>query len=136
MKDLHGRELTSGIAALLTIFFISLFPRSAMCEEEFGFWVSYAQGIRITCTPRLFKVAAHTLHDRPTAAAVKMGKGDTIYYGFKKREIICPFGKLTMKVSFATDEPREEGMCGAAPGSRVSIWVDGQLGACRISAYM
>jgi|GEM_PF-1964391 len=126
MKDLHRWDFTSGIAALLIIFLIILFPGPAKCEEEFGFWVSYAQGIKITCTPTSFEVAAYTLNDRPTAAVVKKGKGETIYYGFKKREINCLFGKHKMKVSFTTDEPREKGMCGAVPGSSVNIWIDGQ----------
>ena len=126
MKDLHRWDFTSGIAALLIFFLIILFPGPAKCEEEFGFWVSYAQGIKITYTPTSFEVAAYTLNDRPTATVVKKGKGETIYYGFKKREINWLFGKHKIKVSFTTDEPREKGMCSATPGSTVNIWIDGQ----------
>ncbi len=98
-----------------------------MPEEEFGFWVSYAQGIKVTCTSKLFAVASHTYNNRPTARVVKMGEGKTIYYGFNKRDVDCPLDHHNLRVSFITHEPAAKGWCGGAPGSHVRIWIDGQL---------
>jgi uncharacterized protein YecT (DUF1311 family) len=111
MKYLHRCGFTNVVTAPLIVFLIILFPGPAKCD--------YTQGIKITCTPTLFRVAAYT-------ALEKRGEGETIYAECKKYEITCQFGKHTMKVSFTTDEPRERGLCGAAPGSDVNIWMDGQ----------
>lgn len=111
MKDFNRWEFTSGISAVLIVFFVILFPGQAKCD--------YTQGIKITCTPTLFRVGVYK-------ALEKRGEGDTIYAECKKYEITYQFGKHTMKVSFTTDKPSERGLCGAAPGSYVNIWMDGQ----------
>lgn len=127
MIEINKHIYITWIQAMLVAFLMILAFSPAYGEDEFGEYVTYAQGIRIKCTSNFFEVASYNYENRPTASIVEKGEGETIYFGFKKREINCLLGKHKLKVAFITDRPREKGMCGGGPGSKVSIWIDNQL---------
>ena len=108
------------IMAAFVLLFITLIGNDC-------FGNSRVQGIKVTCTSNSFEIAAHTSEGSSSADVVKMGNGETIYYGFKKHDVTCHFGSHIARATFDTLEPRDKGQCGAFPGSRVSLWLDGKI---------
>lgn len=61
----------------------------------------------------------------PKSLLVKEGPGREIYFGHEKRTLSCQVGKHKLRAEFFTEQPKDRGECGGAPGSRVTIWIDG-----------
>jgi len=109
--------LTKIIAVFVLLFFIG--------NDCFG--ATYVQGIKVTCTPHSFIITAHNSEDGTSETVVRVSKDESIYYGFKKHHVTWRFGKHIASANFNAFEPRDKGQCGARPGSRVSLWLDGKI---------
>ncbi len=84
------------------------------------------QGVRASCSKGTFEASAYTLmNETPKQDIVDEGNGKQIFFGTTARVVTCQVGKRLLKAEISTEEPRESGACGGAPGSHVSIWIDG-----------
>jgi len=106
------------LKSLLSLFLLGL---PAHSQADYG-----VQGIQTACTKTGFEISALTLMNQtPSAPVIEEGPGKATYFGSEPRVVSCQVGKHTIKAEFSTDEPRERGECGGAPGARVTILVDG-----------
>ena len=84
------------------------------------------QGIQITCNAVQFKVESYNLvNEDPSSNIVNAGNGMTRYFGNKEHTTTCKIDKITIDATFKTNTPKARGACGGAPGTNVSISVNG-----------
>jgi len=105
----------------LILFIIMCIPLSAFADYS-------VQGIQTICSNDSFEINAYNLANKePETVILKEGKGKEIYFGTKSRTITCKVGKRMLKVEVRNIKPQAHGQCSAAPGSLVSIWIDGAV---------
>ncbi|MBZ0093911.1 MAG: hypothetical protein K8H75_00835 [Sulfuricella sp.] len=104
---------------VLLLIAFACYPLSAYADFS-------VQGVRTSCTKDAFEVSAYTLmNETPKKAIIEKGEGNEIYFGTAGRVVTCQVGKRILKAEISNEEPRERGACGGAPGSDISIWIDG-----------
>lgn len=105
----------------ISLFALLMLGHPILSVADYG-----VQGIRTSCTKAGFEISSYALTNQtPSSSVIDEGQGKALYFGTDKRVVDCLVGKHKIKAEFSTDEPRERGECGGAPGSRVTLWVDG-----------
>lgn len=86
------------------------------------------QAVRTSCAGSAFVISADTAWDAvPNVDAKENGTSTTVNSGTFRRVVSCQLGSNNIKAQFASEPPRDRGECAAAPGSNVTIWVNGKL---------
>lgn len=84
------------------------------------------QGIEVTCNKTIFEIAAYNLiNEEPSSNVIKLEDGKTHYFGNKEHSVICKIDKYKIEGTFETSTPQPRGLCGGAPGTRVSLSING-----------
>ena len=57
----------------------------------------------------------------------QLRENEKAFFDKEQHNLECKIGKNTAKISFINREPKEKGMCGAAPGSYITISLNNDL---------
>ena len=91
--------------------------------------ISYAdyawQGIKVTCTNNKAEIKSYLLRNEdPASMVVNNSKNETIYYGNDEYKFTCKLTDNIVTGTIKNSKGSAKGMCGAMPGSYVTVAVN------------
>jgi hypothetical protein len=92
---------------------------------DYSFADYYWQGIKVTCLENKVLIESFLLENQePEGLTVVLDKGSTIYYG-EQHSFECKLKAHKIEGTIQNLKGSERGMCGAMPGSEVTLSVNG-----------